>query len=131
MKPPVPLQFAQPDIFAPLDAQLEIDLDALEFGVIGVDAEGLVRRYNKYESQLAGLSSARVLGTSLFTTVAPCMNNFLVAQRFEDAIAAQTSLDAMLDYVFTLRMRPAKVKLRLLVQPKAPLYYILVKRRTE
>jgi photoactive yellow protein len=130
MKPPVPLQFDQPDIFAPLDAQLDIDLDALEFGVIGIDAEGLVRRYNKYESQLAGLSPDRVLGTSLFTTVAPCMNNFLVAQRFEDAIAAKTSLDAVLDYVFTLRMRPAKVKLRLLVQPKAPLYYILVNRRT-
>jgi len=130
MIPPVPLQFDQPDIFGPLDAQAAIDLDALDFGVIGVDAEGLVRRYNLFESELAGLSPDRVLGTPLFTSVAPCMNNFLVAQRFEDAGATGAILDATLDYVFTLRMRPAKVKLRLLMQPKAPLYYILVNRRT-
>jgi photoactive yellow protein len=130
MKPPVPLQFDQPDIFYPLDAQSDVDLDVLDFGVIAIDAEGLVRRYNKYESQLAGLSPGRVLGTPLFTTVAPCMNNFLVAQRFEDALADGKALDATLDYVFTLRMRPAKVKLRLLVQPKSPLSYILVNRRS-
>jgi photoactive yellow protein len=130
MKPAVTLQFDQPDIFFPLDATADSDLDALDFGVIGIDAEGLVRRYNKFESQLAGLSPSRVLGTPLFTTVAPCMNNFLVAQRFEDAAAAGTPLDATLDYVFTLRMRPAKVRLRLLVQPKSPLSYILVNRRT-
>jgi photoactive yellow protein len=130
MKPPVPLQFDQLDIFYPLDAQTDVDLDVLDFGVIAIDAEGLVRRYNKYESQLAGLSPGRVLGTPLFTTVAPCMNNFLVAQRFEDALADGKALDATLDYVFTLRMRPAKVKLRLLVQPKSPLSYILVNRRS-
>jgi photoactive yellow protein len=129
MRPPVPLHFDQSDIFAVLESQADIDLDALDFGVIAIDAEGLVRRYNKFESQLAGLSPSRVLGTPLFTTVAPCMNNFLVAQRFEDAIAAGTTLDATIDYVFTLRMRPAKVKLRLLVQPKASLSYILVNRR--
>jgi photoactive yellow protein len=130
MRPPLPLQFDQSDIFAALEAQAEIDLDTLDFGVIGIDAAGLVRRYNKFESQLAGLSPSRVLGSPLFTTVAPCMNNFLVAQRFEDAAAAGTALDATIDYVFTLRMRPAKVRLRLLVQPKSPLSYILVNRRT-
>jgi photoactive yellow protein len=130
MKPVAPLQFDQSDIFAALEAQTGIALDALDFGVIGIDAEGLVRRYNKYESQLAGLSPDRVLGAPLFTTVAPCMNNFLVAQRFEDAAAGGTALDATIDYVFTLRMRPAKVKLRLLVQPRAPLSYILVNRRS-
>ena len=130
MSAAVPLQFDQSDIFAALDAHVETDLDALDFGVIGIDTAGLVRRYNKYESQLAGLSPDRVLGTSLFTTVAPCMNNFLVAQRFEDAVAAGTALDATIDYVFTLRMRPAKVKLRLLVQPGFALSYILVHRRS-
>ena len=130
MSNPSPLQFDQPDIFATLDAHAETDLDALDFGVIGIDAAGLVRRYNRYESQLAGLSPDRVLGTSLFTTVAPCMNNFLVAQRFEDAAAVGAALDATIDYVFTLRMRPTKVKLRLLVQPGSALSYILVNRRS-
>lgn len=106
------------------------DLDALEFGVIGFDADTVVRRYNAYESRCAGLSPQKVLGLPLFTTVAPCMNNYLVAQRFEDAAAAGVALDATIDYVLTLRMRPVKVALRLLAAPGAALRYVLVNRKT-
>ena len=104
------------------------ELDTLGFGVIGFDNDGVVRRYNSFESKAAGLSSARVLGQPLFTTVAPCMNNFMVAQRFEDALASNTPLDAVVDYVLTLRMRPIKVKLRLLALPGAANRYVLVQR---
>ena len=106
----------------------DADLDALEFGVIGIDTAGLVRRYNTWESRMAGLSPQRVLGHPLFTAVAPCMNNYLVAQRFEDAAAQGSVLDSTIDYVFTLRMRPVKVNLRLLSYPGANLRYVLVKR---
>lgn len=105
-------------------------LDELGFGVIGFDAGGVVRRYNALESKLAGLSPQRVLGHALFTVVAPCMNNFLVAQRFDDAVASGTELDATIDYVLTLRMRPVKVRLRLLAARTggAGLHYVLVQR---
>jgi photoactive yellow protein len=106
----------------------DAELNALDFGVIAIDAGGLVRRYNALESRLAGLSPDRVLGHPLFTVVAPCMNNFMVAQRFDDAAAAAVPLDATLDYVLTLRMRPVKVKLRLLAQPGEGLRYVLVQR---
>jgi photoactive yellow protein len=120
------LGFDQPDVLEPLQAADEATLDALEFGVIGIDDHTLVRRYNAYESRLAGLSPQRVLGQPLFTAVAPCMNNFMVAQRFEDAAAEGGALDTTLDYVFTLRMRPVKVRLRLLARPGAALRYVLV-----
>lgn len=120
------LGFDQPDVLEPLQAADEATLDALDFGVIGIDDHTLVRRYNAYESRLAGLSPQRVLGQPLFTAVAPCMNNFMVAQRFEDAAAEGSALDATLDYVFTLRMRPVKVRLRLLARPGAVLRYVLV-----
>jgi photoactive yellow protein len=124
------LAFSQRDVAARIDALDDVQLDDLDFGVIGFDAETAVRRYNAFESKLAGLTPQRVLGSALFTAVAPCMNNFLVAQRFEDAAAAGTSLDATIDYVFTLRMRPAKVLLRLLASPGMALRYVLVNRRT-
>jgi photoactive yellow protein len=124
------LEFNQANILGPLEALDDSDLDDLDFGVIGFDADTAVRRYNAFESKLAGLSPQRVLGNALFTAVAPCMNNFLVAQRFEDAAASATSLDATIDYVFTLRMRPAKVTLRLLASPTLALRYLLVNRRT-
>lgn len=113
---------------AALDRFDEAALDALDFGVIGFDADGAVRRYNAFESQAAGLAPSRVVGFSLFTTVAPCMNNFLVAQRFEDAADRADALDATIDYVLTLRMRPVKVKLRLLAEPDSPMRYVLVQR---
>jgi photoactive yellow protein len=124
------LEFNQANILGPLEVLDDSELDDLDFGVIGFDADTAVRRYNAFESKLAGLAPQRVLGNALFTAVAPCMNNFLVAQRFEDAAAAATFLDATIDYVFTLRMRPAKVTLRLLASPTLALRYVLVNRRT-
>lgn len=112
-----------------LDASSQEQLDALEFGVIGFDADGIVQRYNAFESQAAGLSPQRVLGEPLFTNVAPCLNNFLVAQRFEDAAQDGSELDDMIDYVLTLRMRPIKVKLRLLAGAAGVTRYVLVQRR--
>jgi photoactive yellow protein len=125
----VSLEFDQPDLVAELAALSDPELDGLDFGVIGFDAETTVRRYNAYESKAAALSPKSVLGHPIFTVVAPCMNNFLIAQRFEDAAAGATPLDATIDYVLTLRMRPVKVKLRLLSSPGAALRYILVSRR--
>jgi len=107
----------------------EQELDDLDFGVIGFDLDGRVQRYNATESRLAGLATARVLGQMLFTSVAPCMNNFMVCQRFEDALRDGTPLDDTIDYVLTLRMRPVKVKLRLLARPREGFRYVLVQRR--
>ncbi|OYT98734.1 MAG: phosphonate transporter [Burkholderiales bacterium PBB1] len=124
------VSFSDTALHSELDRYSDDELDSLNFGVIGFDANGIVRRYNSFESKAAGLSSARVLGQPLFTVVAPCMNNFMVAQRFEDALANSTSLDDVIDYVLTLRMRPVKVKLRLLALPGAATRYVLVQRST-
>jgi photoactive yellow protein len=111
-------------------AQLHADqLDQLDFGVIGFDTDTNVCRYNRTESEAAGLTPPRVLGQPLFTNVAPCLNNFLVAQRFEDAEDGNTALDETIDYVLTLRMRPIKVKLRMLAEPGSAVRYVLVQRR--
>lgn len=112
-----------------LDASSQEQLDTLDYGVIGFDAESVVHRYNAFESQAAGLSPQRVLGEPLFTNVAPCLNNFLVAQRFEDAFDEGSELDDTIDYVLTLRMRPVKVKLRLLASAGSAIRYVLVQRR--
>ena len=122
------VSFSDTALHSELDRYSDDELDAITFGVIGIDASGIVRRYNSFVSKAAGLSVSRVLGQPLFTVVAPCMNNFMVAQRFEDALANSTPLDDTIDYVLTLRMRPVKVKLRLLALPGAASRYVLVQR---
>jgi len=124
------LAFDQADLAARLPALTPEEFDGLDFGVIGFDAGTAVRVYNSFESRCAGLSLARVLGQPLFTSVAPCMNNFLVGQRFEDARSNSAALDDTIDYVLTLRMRPVKVKLRLLATPGHEMSWVLVKRPT-
>jgi photoactive yellow protein len=100
------------------------DLDRLPFGVVGLDSEKLVVVYNATEAGMAGLARDSVIGLPFFDAVAQCMNNFMVAQRFED----EAELDEIVPYVLTLRMRPTRVRLRLLATPDAPLQYILIER---
>jgi photoactive yellow protein len=105
-------------------------LDTLPFGVIGFGPDGaaVVQRYNRTEREGSGLTVGQVLHRPLFTEVAQCMNNYLVAQRFEDAQADAQPLDETLPYVFTLRMRPSPVVLRLLAAPDRPLRFVVVQR---
>jgi len=123
------LSFATPGLLDQLVRLNADQLDQLDFGVIGFDADTNVCRYNRTESEAAGLTPPRVLGQPLFTNVAPCLNNFLVAQRFEDAEDDASVLDDTIDYVLTLRMRPIKVALRLLAEPGSAVRYVLVQRR--
>lgn len=93
--------------------------------MIGFDPAYGVTHYNAVESSSAGLSPTRVLGRHLFEEVAPCMNNFMVAQRFED----EAELDEVLPYVLTLRMRPTPVQLRLLKSGRSETRFLLVHRQ--
>lgn len=122
------IRFAQENLIRLLGTLGKEDLDALNFGVIGFDDQTIVRQYNRFESKCAGLAPEHVTGQRMFTSVAPCMNNFLVAQRFEDALAEGSELDEIIDYVLTLRMRPVKVRLRLLAHPAMETRYVLVDR---
>ena len=109
---------------AQLDAADPSLLDALPYGVVGMDRTNRTIRYNRVEGEMAGLPCDSVLGQDFFLAVGVCMNNFLVAQRFED----DPALDVTLDYVLTFRMRPTLVKLRLLQHPDGQFRYILVQR---
>ena len=85
-------------------------LDTLDFGIIGFDDASEVVIYNTFEATSAALRQTRVLGKNLFLEIAPCLNNAMVAQRFEN----EPELDVIISYVLALRMRPIPVRLRLL-----------------
>jgi photoactive yellow protein len=119
------LTFAQPGLFESLSEANSAVLDAVPFGVVGMNPDGTVCSYNIFESEIAGLKPATVIGRHFFSQVAPCTNNFMVAERFETAAA----LDDIIDYVFTLRMQPTKVRLRLLKKAGQSRMFLAVERR--
>lgn len=122
------LDFDQPALIETLDTLDHAGLDRAAFGVIGFDAGGTVQRYNAVESHSTGLHPDKVIGQPLFTQIAQCMNNYLVAQRFEDATAAGEALDATIDFMLTWRMRPTPVRLRMLQHPAIATRYVLIQR---
>ena len=90
----------------------------------GFASDGTTEVYNATESKLAGIPRSIVLGWSYFAETAQCMNNFMVAQRFED----EPEIDDVIEYVLTLRMRPTPVRLRLLKTPSCARRYVLIQR---
>jgi photoactive yellow protein len=107
-----------------LEAMEDGARDALPFGVVGFEADTLVQVYNATEARMSGLDPTTVIGVPFFEAVAQCMNNFMVAQRFED----EPELDAIVPYVLTLRMRPTRARLRLLASASVPRRYVLIER---
>jgi photoactive yellow protein len=117
-----------PDLLLMLNQMEASALDDLQFGVIHFNDEFMVERYNRYEQIATGVRPERVIGNHVFTQVAQCMNNYLVAQRFEDAMATGTVLDDALPYVLTWKMRPTRVTLRLLWSPASYGGYVIIQR---
>ncbi len=86
--------------------------DAQPFGVVQVTDEGVVKLYNRWESELAGVAVSAAEGRNFFSQVAPCTNNRLVFGKFKDGVQ-KGHLDAEFNYTFTYKMKPTNVALRL------------------
>jgi photoactive yellow protein len=109
MEATLQIDFNATDAALRLLALSDDELDALPFGVVEMDLECTVLRYNAAESGYSGLPRERVVGRHFFRDVAPCSNNRRVAQRY-----AQPALDETIAYTFALRMQPVPVTLRML-----------------
>jgi photoactive yellow protein len=118
-------QFGEPGLLEALEAIPLDGIDGFGFGLIVMSRSGAVTGYNALESQRSGLRAERVMGRNFFVDVGPCTNNYLVAQRFADC----AELDEQLDYVFTFRMAPTPVRLRLLARAGSLRQYLAVRSR--
>ncbi|MCA8974922.1 MAG: PAS domain-containing protein [Planctomycetes bacterium] len=75
-------------------------LDALPLGVIELDRDGIVRRYNVVESETSGLAPDRVIGRDFFREVAPCTTVHEFQGRFAAMTRSPTPCREELDFVF-------------------------------
>ena len=127
-------QFGDPGLLDALESVPVDRIDDVGFGLIVMDRDGRVTGYNQAESQLSGLPVDEVTGRNFFVEVGPCTNNYLIAQRFHDAAGGEAApdggdLDEQLDYVFTYRMSPTPVRLRLLARRGSARQYLAVRLR--
>lgn len=117
------LLFNQPNLLSALCSVSSEEYDRAPFGIVAMGLDSIVTSYNTWESQLSGLRPTGVLGRHFFTEIAPCTNNFMVALRYEEA-----DLDEVVNYVFSYRLRPVAVRLRLLKSTAAARQFLVVER---
>ena len=114
--------FDSPDLGSELSRLDTPDMDELIFGVVEMNIDGIVQRYNATESGFSGLSREQVIGRHFFREVATCCDNRHVAKRF-----ALPVLDETIAYTLALQMKPVPVILRMIKHPDNPLMYMLVR----
>ena len=114
--------FSAPGLFAWLLEATDGQLDELGFGVIGLDENLVCTNYNSLESQMAGLSKERVIGELFFEHVAPCMNNFMIA----DVLHGSEDVDVTIAYTLSVRVKPTPVDLRLLAAAQEPRRFLVI-----
>jgi photoactive yellow protein len=113
--------FDAPHIASQLNCMSDAELDALPFGVVEMNHQFKVLRYNAAESRYSGLPQDRAIGHHFFRDVAPWANNRRVAKRYQ-----LDSLDETIDYTFSLHMKEMPVTLRMLKPAYNERMYLLV-----
>lgn len=121
---------------ARVDDLSDVELDALPFGVIGLDPDGVILRYNLYESRLARLDRNQVVGRNFFLEVARCTRTDAFEGRFRDFVAAGgrardgVSRFERFEFVFDFRFGAQEVSIDIARAPGTERYYLLINRRS-
>jgi photoactive yellow protein len=119
---PVPVEAVKVPVLS------DAELDALPFGVICLDPQGKVLRYNLAEARLARLDRAQVVGKNFFRRIAPCT----ATPEFEGRVRAffsGTQLVERFGYLFDFKFGAQHVEIELIRVPSNDRVYLLVNRK--
>lgn len=112
-----------------LDQMSDAALDELSFGVICLDHEGTILRYNAAEARMARLDRTDVVGNTFFGVIAPCTDTPEFKGRFDDFVAGRIDAPVVrFDYVFDFKFGAQDVKIELTAGSEGR-YYVLVNRK--
>ena len=95
-----------------LSALSAVEIDALPFGYIALAPDGTIRKYNRYEADLARKNPQEVLGRNFFREVAPCTQVQDFEGRFREFASGETAGPA-LTFDFEFRFRHGRQGVRI------------------
>lgn len=121
---PVPFDAAE------LDRRSDRELDQLPFGVVCLDADGTILRYNLAESRLARLDRNQVVGKKFFAQVAPCTRGPEFEGRFREFAGAGERTDVLrFDFLFDFKFGAQEVSVEIVRARGVARFYLLINRR--
>jgi len=114
-----------------VEALSDAELDQLPFGVICLDGEGWIHRYNVAEAVFARLDRATVLGKHFFRQIAPCTATPEFEGRFQ-AFIRRPPTDCLVEtfrYIFDFSFGAQEVVIELVRGNIPNRYYFCVNRQ--
>jgi photoactive yellow protein len=112
-------------LFQNINSIGEKELDSLPYGVIQMDAAGIVLRYNSYEANLAGLTKQNVVGKNFFKQVAPCTDVRDFYGQFQKGIA-DGELHCTFRFHFAFKKNPRDVTVTLFYNKRDETVWVMV-----
>lgn len=114
-----------------LDRLDDAALDELPFGVIALDREGTILRYNAFEARLARLDRNTVIGRTFFGEVAPCTTGPDFKGRFDSLMEGQVEQGVVrFEFLFDFKFGAQQVSVEMLRVPGAQRAYLLIDRQS-
>lgn len=107
------------------------EADALPYGLILLDPEGMVTGYNAAESRLSGLARSEVLGRNFFRDIAPCTRVRAFAGVYRRMVEAGEPGHAQFDFVFRFSYGEKRVSVLLAYSPDTKQGAIVVEQRPD
>lgn len=93
----------------------QADFDAMPFGIIQLDRNGIVKTYNVWEGNLARRDPRDVVGKNFFTEIAPCTNVAEFRGKLDELIDTPRK-GHIFDYNFVFPWGTRKVRVRFVVE---------------
>jgi photoactive yellow protein len=105
--------FEAPDLARQVEALSEQQRDALPYGIIKLDARGLVQIYSRTEAALSGRKKRPTVGLDFFAEVAPCMGSPEMRGRVE-AAKARGSVDVEIGWIGDFDDPDGEIRIRVM-----------------
>jgi photoactive yellow protein len=94
------------------------EIDALPFGYIALAPDGTIRKYNRYEADLARKDPNEVLGKNFFREVAPCTQVQEFEGRFQHLVSGELGEPSVsFDFDFNFRHGTQQVRIGMVRSP--------------
>jgi photoactive yellow protein len=112
-----------------LSALTAAEIDSLPFGYIALAPDGTIRKYNRYEADLARKDPQEVLGRNFFHEVAPCTQVREFEGRFREFVDSATPEPVLaFEFEFGFRHGTQAVRIGLVRSPLAQEVIVTVNR---
>ncbi len=125
MPTPAPPSDDEDQLLEAVDEMTATELDHLPYGIIQLDAQGRILKFNAVESRLASLSQQQQIGKQFFTEVAPCTKVQAFHGRFREGVRRE-SLDVSFRFHFAFKQKPRDVTVRLFYSRRTRSVWVLI-----